>query len=52
MGSDYEKKKLKKDIVLFSNQLKTGLGVFLYNALLHRVNTVVRSRNKVIPICH
>ena len=52
MGSDYEKKKLKKDIVLFSNQLKTGLGVFLYNTLLHRVNVVVRSRNKLIPICH
>ena len=31
----HEKKKSKKDIVLISNQLKIGLGVFLYNALLH-----------------
>ena len=47
-----EKKKLKKDIVLISNQLKIGLGVLLYNALLHQVNIAVRSRYKVISIRH
>ena len=30
-----EKKKLKKDIVLVSNQLKSGLAAFLCDALLH-----------------
>ena len=46
------KKKLKKDIVLISNQLKIGLVVLLYNALLHQVNIAVRSRCKVISIRH
>ena len=48
----HEKKKLKKDIVLISNQLKTGLRVLLYNALLHQVNIAVGSRYKVISIRH
>ena len=47
-----EKKKLEKDIVLISNQLKIGLGVLLHNTLLHQVNIVVRSRYKVISIRH
>ena len=47
-----EKKKLEKDIVLISNQLKIGLGVLLYNALLHQVNIVVRNCYKVISIRH
>ena len=48
----YKKKKLKKGKVLISNQLKTGLGVLLYNALLHQVNIAVRSRYKVISMRH
>ena len=48
----HEKKKLKKDIVLISKQLKTGLRVLLYNALLHQVNIAVGSRYKVISIRH
>ena len=44
--------KLKKDIVLISNQLKIGLDVLLYNTLLHQVNIAVRSRYKVISIRH
>ena len=44
----HKKKKLKKDIVLISNQLKTGLGVLL----LHQVNIAVRSRYKGVSIRH
>ena len=44
--------KLKKDIVLISNQLKIDLDVLLYNTLLHQVNIAVRSCYKVIPIRH
>ena len=48
----HEKKKFKKDIILISNQLKTGLGVLLYNALLHQVNIAVGIRYKVMSIRH
>ena len=48
----HEKKKLKKDIVLISKQLKIGLSVLLYNALLHQVNIAVRSCYKVISTRH
>lgn len=47
-----EKKRLKKDILLISNQHKAGLGVLLYNALLHQVNIAVRCHYKVISIRH
>ena len=48
----HKKKKFKKDIVLISNQLKIGLGVLLYNVLLHQVNIAIRSRYKLISIRH
>ena len=44
MENKYHQKKLEKDIDLISNQLKIGLGILLYNALLHKVNVAVRSR--------
>ena len=44
MENKYHQKKLEKDIDLISNQLKIGLGILLYNALLHKVNIAVRSR--------
>ena len=37
---------------MISNQLKIGLGAFLYNALLHQVNIADRNRYKVISIHH
>ena len=48
----HEKRKLKKDIALISNQLKTGLGVLLSSVLLYQVNIAVRSRYKVISTHH
>ena len=48
MENEHHEKKLKRDVVLISNKLKIGL----YNASLHEVNIVVRSRCKVISIPH
>ena len=45
-----EKKKLKKEIVATSNQLKGVLGLFLYNALVHKTESPVKSRFKSISI--
>ena len=44
MENKYHQKKLEKDIDLIRNQLKIGLGILLYNALLHKVNIAVRRR--------
>ena len=39
MGNKHHaKKKLKKEILAVSNQLKGMLGLFLYNALVHKMN--------------
>ena len=43
-----EKKKLKKELRLACIQLKSVLGLFLYNALLHQVSFAVKSRQKAI----
>ena len=46
------KKKLKKELRLACIQLKSVLGLFLYNALLHQVGFAVKSRQKAILKCH
>ena len=46
----YQKKNLEEDIVLISNQLKIGLRVFIYSALLHQVDIVVKRCQKIISI--
>ena len=43
-----EKKKLKKELRLSCIQLKSVLGLFLSNALLHQVSFAVKSRQKAI----
>ena len=43
-----EKKKLKKELRSICIQLKSVLGLFLYNALLHQVSFAVKSRQKAI----
>ena len=47
-----EKKKLKKEIVAISNQLKGVLGLILYNALVHKIELTVKSRFKSISFRH
>ena len=47
-----EKKKLKKELRSVCIQLKSVLGLFLYNALLHKVSLAVKSRQKAILKCH
>ena len=44
----HEKKKLKKEIVAISNQLKEMLGSFLYNALVRKIELAVKSCFKSI----
>ena len=48
----HEKKKLKKEILAISNQLKGVLGLFLYNALVHKIELTVKSRFKSISFRH
>ena len=48
----HEKKKLKKEILAISNQLKGVLGLFLYNALVHKIELAVKSRFKSISFRH
>ena len=48
----HEKNKLKKEIVAISNQLKGVLGLFLYNALVYRIELAVKSRFKSISFRH
>ena len=48
----HEKNKLKKEIVAISNQLKGVLGLFLYNALVYRIELTVKSRFKSISFRH
>ena len=43
-----EKKKLKKELQSICIQLKSVLGLFLYDALLHQVSFAVKSRQKAI----
>ena len=43
-----EKKKLKKELQSICIQLKSVLGLFLYNALLHKVSFAVKTRQKAI----
>ena len=43
-----EKKKLKKELRLSCIQLKSVLGLFLFNALLDQVIFVFKSRQKAI----
>ena len=43
-----EKKKLKKELRLPCIHLKSVLGLFLYNVLLHQVSVVVKNRQKAI----
>ena len=43
-----EKKKLKKELRSICIQLKSALGLFLYNVLLHQVSFAVKSRQKAI----
>ena len=38
------KKKLKKEIVAISNQLKGVSGLFIYNALVHKTDLAVKYR--------
>ena len=45
-----EKKKLKKEITAISNQLKGMLGLFLYNAVVHKIELAVKSRFKSISL--
>ena len=47
-----EKKKLKKELRLACIQLKSVLGLFLYNALLHQVSFAFKSRQKAISKRH
>ena len=47
-----EKKKLKKELRLACIQLKSVLGLFLYNALLHQVSAAVKIRQKAILKSH
>ena len=47
-----EKKKLKKEIVTISNQLKGVLGLILYNALVHKIELTVKSSFKSISFRH
>ena len=47
-----EKKKLKKEITSISIQLKSMLGLFLYSALTHEINHVIKCGYKGIKSCH
>ena len=47
-----EKKKLKKELTILNNQLKTSLNIILYNALIHHVNIAIKSSFKSIRLCH
>ena len=48
----HAKKKLKKEILAVSDQLKGVLGLFLYNALVHKIELAVKSRFKSISFRH
>ena len=48
----HEKKKLKKEIVTISNQLKGVLGLYLYNALVHKIELAVKNLFKSISLRH
>ena len=52
VNKHHEKKKLKKEILAISNQLKGVLGLFLYNALVHEIELAVKSRFKSISFRH
>ena len=47
-----EKKKLKKELTILNNQLKTSLNIILYNILIHQVNIAIKSRFKSIRLRH
>ena len=47
-NKNHEKKKPKKEILAISNQLKGVLGLFLYNALVHKIELAVKSRFKSV----
>ena len=47
----YDKKKLKKEMIAISNQLKRVLGLFFFNALVHQIEIAVKSRSKAIRCC-
>ena len=46
------KKKLTKEIVAISNQLKGVLDLYLYNALVHKIELAVKNRFKSISLRH
>ena len=48
----HEKKKLKKEKVATSNHLKGVLDLFLYNALVHKIELAIKSRFKSISLQH
>ena len=48
----HEKKRLNKEIVAISNQLKGVLGFFLYNALVHKTELAVKSSFKSKSLRH
>ena len=43
-----DKKKLKKEILAISNHLQGVLSLFLYNALVHKIELAVKSRLKSV----
>ena len=47
-----EKKKLKKELTILNNQLKTSLNIILYKTLIHQVNIAIKIRFKAIRLHH
>ena len=48
----HEKKQLKKEIKSISIQIKITLSMIIYSVLLNKISTAIRSRMKVIKLCH
>ena len=48
----HEKKKLKKELRILNNQLKTSLNIMLYNTLMDQVNIAIKSPFKSIRLRH
>ena len=47
-----KKKKLKNELTILNNQLKTSLNIILYNILIHQANIAIKSGFKSIRLPH